>query len=82
MLDTAGAGPGLKIQNVLPESGARQAGLKASDRLLSVADQAIHSLQDVRLTLLDKSPGDAILVTIERDGQDSPQEMVLTITLQ
>ncbi len=82
MLDTTGPGPGLRIQNILPESGARQAGLQTSDRLLSVADQAIYSLQDVRLALLDKSPGEAILVTIKRDEQGSPQEMVLTVTLQ
>jgi S1-C subfamily serine protease len=82
MLDTDGAGPGLRIQNVLPESGARQAGLQTSDRLLSVADQTIHSMQDVRLALLDKSPGDAVLVTIVRNEQNSSQEIVLSVTLQ
>ena len=82
MLDTTGGEPGLRIQNVLPESGARQAGIKAGDRLMRIADQPIHSLPNVRLALLDKSPGDTVSVTIERNGQDLPQEMVLTVTLQ
>jgi uncharacterized iron-regulated protein len=82
MLDTDGAGPGMRIQNVLPESGARRAGLQTSDRLLSVADRAVHSMQDVRLALLDKSPGDAVLITIVRNEQNSSQEIVLSVMLQ
>jgi uncharacterized iron-regulated protein len=82
ILDTRAEGPGLRVAQVAPRGGAQQAGIQADDRLLRVAGQAVDSMQDVSLALLDKNPGDSVSVAIRRDQRQSRQDLVLTVTLQ
>ncbi len=82
ILDTRAEGPGLRVAQVAPRGGAQQAGIQANDRLLRIAGQAVDSMQDISLALLDKNPGDTISVAIRRDQRQSRQDLVLTVTLQ
>ncbi|MFO1430144.1 MAG: ChaN family lipoprotein [Candidatus Competibacteraceae bacterium] len=82
ILDSKAEGPGLRVAQVAPHSGAQQAGIQADDRLLGVAGQAVDSMQDVSLALLDKNPGERVSVAVRRDQQQSRQDLVLTVTLQ
>lgn len=81
VLDTQAQGRGVKIQDVMPGSAAKQAGILPSDRLLTVNDRAIQSMQDVRLALLDKKPGDTVQVAIQRRDAGVDREQTLAVVL-
>ena len=81
MLQPAAAG--MTVKHVTPESGAQQAGIKNDDRIVIIADQSIETMDDVRLALLDKDPGESVQVTIERADQGgTAQELDVNVTLQ
>ena len=54
----------LKVEACLDDSPCAAAGLQAGDRILSIDDETIDSLADLRLALWDKQPGDTISVDI------------------
>jgi uncharacterized iron-regulated protein len=54
----------LKVTACLDDSPCAAAGLQAGDRILSIDDETIDSLADLRLALWDKQPGDTIRVDI------------------
>ncbi len=57
-----------RLGTVMPEGPAAQAGLRAGDRVLEVAGQAISTFDDLR-HLIAARPGQATPVTVERQGQ-------------
>lgn len=82
LLDAMALGRGLKIQNVLPDSGAQRAGIQDNDRLIGIGGRQVRSMADVRLALLDKRPGEPVPVTIRRGQGDTAPELVLNVMLQ
>jgi S1-C subfamily serine protease len=58
--------PSLRISGFSPESGADEAGLRKDDILLTVNDQPVRDMEDVRIALLDAKSGDEVKVTVER----------------
>ena len=62
--DTAGE---LRINDFIKGSPARKAGLRSGDRLIALDGVPVSGVQDVKLALFFKRPGDAILVTVERE---------------
>jgi len=76
-------GSGLRIKSVMPGSAAEQAGVRAQDYLAAIGGRSINSLQDVRLALLDKAPGESVEVKVRRGGDgDPPQALNLEVILQ
>ena len=71
---------GVSAGQILPNSAAARAGIEKDDRILTIADQPIQSLTDIRLALLDKAPGDQVTVQVQREGQT--QSLTLELTLQ
>ncbi len=61
---------GLVIAQVVTDSGAEQAGLRAGDRLLLVNGAKVGSISDAQQAVRDASSEGrgAVLVQIERDG--------------
>ncbi len=69
---------GVRAQQVLPGSAAEKAGILDADHILSINDQPIETLSDLRLALLDKKPGDRINVGTQRAGES----LAFVLTLQ
>lgn len=63
------------VAQVMPESAASAAGLRPGDRVLTVDGRAMTSFADIPMAVMHR-PGDALPVTIVRDGS----EQTLTLT--
>jgi len=73
----------LRVSSCQSDSPCAAAGLKPGDRLLSIDDQAIAGMADVRLAMWDKSPGDRVRLEISRKRWIFPAKaMSLDIELQ
>jgi len=62
----AGDGDGVAIREVSPAGPAASAGFRSGDRILSIAGEPIGGMEDVRLALLDRAPGDRVWVEVGR----------------
>ncbi len=81
MLDTSTPGQ-LRVTGFADESPAKKAGIETGDRLLSIDGQAIGSMADLKIALLDKNPGDKLPVRVNRKGWfGSEKELGLEVTL-
>lgn len=69
--------PGLYITGTVDGSGAEAAGLKAYDRIVSADGNEISSYSDLTKVLRDKSVGDTMSLTIERNGQQMDVQVTL-----
>ncbi len=68
---------GAYILDVLADSAAAHAGLQVGDQILSIDEKPVTTWTDVRLALLNRSPGDEMTVTLQRVDAVDP----LTLTL-
>lgn len=71
---------GVRIGELIDNSPARRAGLKAGDRLVKFDGIAINSMADLMLALAEREPGQKVKVDIERKG--IPGLVVHNIVLQ
>ena len=67
---------GVYISEVTEQSTA-DAGLQAGDRIISIDDTIVTTMDDVSGYLADKNPGDVVTVTVERDGKMVSAEVTL-----
>ena len=58
----------LVISEIGPDSPAARAGLQKADRLLAADGKPVGSAEELRAFVQAKSPGDALMISIERDG--------------
>jgi len=65
-LDTSNAG--VSVTGFADESPAKEAGLRKGDRILEIAGHPVAAYADVRIALLDRAPGDAVSVDVEREN--------------
>jgi serine protease Do len=68
---------GALISEVVKDSPAEKAGLKAGDVITKIGDEKIEDEGDVRSAIQDHKPGDGTDFTVKRDGQ----ETVIKVTL-
>jgi uncharacterized iron-regulated protein len=73
---------GVRAREVTPGGAAAQAGIRPKDRIVSIDGEPVHALNDVRIALLDKQPGDRISVGVERDGTVGAEQLSFQLTLQ
>jgi uncharacterized iron-regulated protein len=71
------------VRKLEPDSGARAAGVKDGDRLLSVDGTPIGGFVDVKLTLMDRRPGESVRVEVRRDRWvGRSQDLAFDVTLR
>ena len=68
---------GILLRQVLPGSAADDAGLEAGDVILSMDGQTLRNTGELSKFLISHQPGDAVNVTLLRDGG----ELIASITL-
>jgi hypothetical protein len=71
------AGPGVRFADVLSDSPAARAGLRAGDVLVRFDDAAVADLRAYSELLKKRAPGDLVVVVVERDGATVRVEVVL-----
>jgi hypothetical protein len=77
MPDFAFDGPGVRVQQVMPGSAAEEAGIVAGDVITAVDGEPVTDLRSFSELLKARSPGDAVEVTVLRDGEEQIVEAVL-----
>jgi hypothetical protein len=70
MPDFAFEGPGVRVQKVMPDSAAEQAGVLAGDVLLAIDGQPVADLRSFSELLKARAPGDVVEVTVLRGGEE------------
>ncbi|MGN6798509.1 MAG: S1C family serine protease [Gaiellaceae bacterium] len=73
----ADTGNGVRIANVKSGSAADDAGLKAGDVITAVGSTQITSSAQIRAIIAGKQPGDAMTLTIRRDGSSKTVHVTL-----
>lgn len=75
---------GARVRNIVPDSGADEAGLERGDRIIAIDGQNQSDLRQVVSTLNGMFPGEVVQLTIERDGStvDIPARMSELTVLQ
>lgn len=71
------AGPGVKIDEVSPKSGAAAAGLKPGDIILNVGGRPISGVLELKNSLTGVSPGSTVSLRVRTDGKEKDVEVLL-----
>ena len=66
MLDDSSVGAGMLVKGFGEESGAKTAGLETGDRITRIGEVSIANYSDIRIALIDSSPGQTLPVEVER----------------
>ncbi len=72
-----GSSPGLVVETVHRESPAESAGVRAGDVITQIADVVVSSQLDVERAMLGHKAGDSVLVSVNRDGEETKIEVPL-----
>ena len=75
--DRSDGGQGALITSVDDESPAAGAGVEVGDVVIAIDDSAIDGSAGVIAAIRDHSPGDAITVTVVRDGEERTLDVTL-----
>lgn len=67
------------INNVVAGSPADKAGLKQGDMILAANDKPIKSPQDLVELVRNSKPGDRVTLSVQRQGEDKPVEIAVTL---
>jgi sigma-B regulation protein RsbU (phosphoserine phosphatase) len=65
----------MKVSDVVPNSPAEHAGLRAGDRIIGVDGQALTTSRPFDQAYAVGKPGDAVLFTVQREGEANPVEI-------
>ncbi len=73
---------GVAIRAIAPGSPAEATDLRPGDRVVNIAGERIEGLDDVRLAMLDRVPGEEVWIEIQRsDTSRSASHQVRVLTL-
>lgn len=70
-------GPGVKIAEVAPDSGAAAAGLRAGNVILKVGDRTISGLLELKNSLVGVNPGTTLSLWVRADGTEKKFDVML-----
>src|SRR5260221_9331446 len=65
----------MKVSDVVPNSPAEHAGLRAGDRIIGVDGQALTTSRPFDQAYARGKPGDAVTFTVQRAGKPDPVEI-------
>jgi len=68
---------GAEVLEIVPESPAEEAGLRAGARILAVDGDEVTPKTPLAGLIADHEPGDTVTLTVERDGQEWESEVEL-----
>jgi len=68
---------GVELQQVVPNTPADKAGMKAGDIITEFDGKKIENPDDIRKALGEKKPGDKVKVKVQRDGETLELEVEL-----
>lgn len=72
----------LRVDQCLPNSPCKQAGLRHGDQIIAINGEAIADLADLRVATWDKRPGESVTITVRRQHWFlSPREQSYEIML-
>lgn len=74
----ADAGEGVLVTDVVEDSGAQAAGIQGGDIILSIEDQSVSSIEDLREALSAYEVGDEVEVRLRRQRRDQSVKVELT----
>ncbi len=66
----------VRIVQVSHHGKAGQAGVQKNDIILSIEDQPVKDIEDLKITLMYNNPGDSVKVKILRENQIMPDEIL------
>ena len=70
-------GPGVKIDEVAPESGASAAGLRSGNVILKIGERKISGLLELKNSLVGVAPGTKVSLLVSDDGEEKNIEVLL-----
>jgi membrane-associated protease RseP (regulator of RpoE activity) len=70
---------GVVIGEVTKDSPAEKAGLKQGDLITAANDKAIAAPQDVVDLVRASKPGDTVVLSVQRQGEEKPLEITVTL---
>jgi membrane-associated protease RseP (regulator of RpoE activity) len=73
-MELASVDSGVSIRQVRTDGPADNAGLRPGDRMRRIDGQHITAIEDVRLALFDRKPGETVRVEVESGGESNPGE--------
>lgn len=68
---------GVRINHVLPEGPAEEAGLQSGDRVISADGKVLEKPEDLVAAIIAKKPGDKISLVVSRNGKDKTISVTL-----
>ncbi len=71
----------MQISEVNPQSNAVAAGIEKDDILIFIDELAIHTMDDVRLALLDKTAGETVRISVIRGGEKTGTQIDMEVEL-
>jgi S1-C subfamily serine protease len=75
-------GPGgIMVTEVIPDTPAAEAGLMVDDVILSVDGEVLEFGADLAEVIQSYSPGDTVVLEVERTEDETPVEMEIEVTL-
>ncbi len=78
----AGGEAGVTVDQVGASTPAARAGLRPGDRVLSIGGEPVTDIQDVRLALFDRVPGERLHIEVERgEGPESGRRLARVLRL-
>jgi uncharacterized iron-regulated protein len=72
----------ITITGFAHHSDARDKGLKKGDRIVAIDATDLRDYTDLKLLLMEKSPGDTVRVTVERGKQEAGQRREFSVVLK
>lgn len=64
----------IRVVNISPHGKAGEAGIKEQDVILSVDGMPVHSVADLKIALIDKTPGETVQLKVLRQHALLPDE--------
>jgi uncharacterized iron-regulated protein len=72
---------GVRVKSVTPGGAAAMAGIMKDDRIVKIDTTDVKSVGDVRLALLDKQPGERIVMRVERKNGPAKEDLTVELVL-